>query len=932
MAQPAAPPPSRLTDPDRLDAVSQTGLAGIPPAAPFDRSVGLVRTALGVPVAILSVLGERHTILAQRGLREPLATDREVPSTHSLCRHVVERDGPLVIDDATRSELDGAGPAAADHGVVAYLGVPVRTPSGHVLGALCAIAPEARAWTDHEVEVLEALAASVEAEVALQAESERRERTERRYREMFEASPDATVLLDPDTEEILDANEAASELYGVPLPELVGASMRAFSTDPAAGEAAAARLLDDGGPVQFDTVHARRDGTRLDLHVSASVVEVGGRPAFLMVNRDVTALREAEQALADARSLNDRLALVAANTTNGVIVTDAEDRVQWVNEGFERISGYTLDDMRGRRPAEVLRGPETDPETVAYMAERVQARVPFSTELINYHPDGDPYWVRIEVTPLVEDDGSLSGFITIESDVTDRREAEIALRESEARYRMLAETATDVILTFDERTVIRYANRAVRPVFGVRPKELVGQTLDVLLPGPLCAALKDTFTEYLTAGERRLDWSHIESVGTRSDGTQISLSISFGEFLQDGRRFFTAILRDVSAQKAAQRALRESEAQYRTLVETIGDAVVETDMRGRITFANPAWETITGVPVGAALGRSVYGLVHPDEHAREDPLAPVLRGGAPRARFTTQLGHADGEIRHVEVHVRARADCDGAVVGAVASVSDLTDTARFEAEREARQRSEEMLRAKDAFLNNMSHELRTPLTAILGFADVLANEAEGDQQGYAEAIVLGGRRLMDTLNSVLDLAQLEAGALAIDTVPTDLRDEATGAVALLQPMARQAGLTLAVDEGPPVYAHADPAAVARVLYNLVGNALKFTREGGVTVHVEADGDRAWLRVSDTGVGIPEAFRPHLFVEFTQASEGDMRTHEGSGLGLSITKRLVELMGGTIDVESEPGVGTTFTVSLPACAPPAPEAPAPRWEPASTVAA
>ena len=928
MAQPAPPPLSRLTDPDRLDAISQTGLAAAPLAEPFDRLVGLVRTALGVPVAILSVVGERHTVLAQRGLREPLATDREVPPTHSICRHVVEREEPVAIDDAARSGLGDVD----DDGIGACLGVPVRTPSGHVFGALCAIDHEPRAWAGHEVEALEALAASVEAEVALRDEAARRGRTERRYRELFEASPDPILVLDPDTEEVLDANEAAGELYGVPHPELVGTTLRAFAPAPAVDETVMARLLACGGPVQFETVHSRADGTPLHLHVSASVVEVDGRRAFLSVNRDVTPLRTAERALAEVRSLNDRLALVAAKTAKGVILTDAEDRVEWVNAGFTQISGYALDDIRGRRPAEVLRGPETDPETTAYVAERIRAREPFSAELINYHPDGDPYWVRIQVTPLAEDDGTPSGFITIVGDVTERQEAEIALRESEARYRMLAETATDVILTFDERTVIRYANRAARSVLGVRPKELVGRSLDTLLPAPLCEALKDAFADYLASGERRLAWSHIESVGTRGDGTEIPLSISFGEFVQDGRRYFTAILRDVSVQKEAQRALRESEAQYRTLVETIGDAVVETDARARITFANPAWETVTGVPAEAALGRSVYGVVHPDEHEREDPLAPVLRGEAPRARFTTRIVHPDGEVRLIEVHVRARTDCDGAVIGAVASVSDLTDTARFEAEREARQRSEEMLRAKDAFLNNMSHELRTPLTAILGFADVLAAEAEGDQRDYAEAIVLGGRRLMDTLNSVLDLAQLEAGALEIDTVPTDLRDEAAGALGLLRSVAHKAGLTLAVDEGPPVYALADPGALARVLYNLVGNALKFTREGGVTVHVESDGERARLRVSDTGVGIPASFQPRLFAEFTQASEGDARSHEGSGLGLSITKRLVEMMGGTIDVESELGAGTTFTVALPAAEPPASEARAPRWMTASAAAA
>ena len=221
----------------------------------------------------------------------------------------------------------------------------------------------------------------------------------------------------------------------------------------------------------------------------------------------------------------------------------------------------------------------------------------------------------------------------------------------------------------------------------------------------------------------------------------------------------------------------------------------------------------------------------------------------------------------------------------------------------------------------MSHELRTPLTGILGFAEVLAEEVGPDQQPWVDAILRGGRRLQDTLRSVLDLAQLEGGAVQLDTGSVDVAAEAAEVCALLGPLAYEKGIALAFDPagasaGLPPTAVADRAALHRVLVNLVGNAVKFTETGQVAIDVQPahtlEGhDIVRVRVRDTGVGIDPAFVPHLFEEFKQASEGYGRTHEGNGLGLAITKRLVALMGGRIEVESELGAGTTFTVDLPA---------------------
>lgn len=253
---------------------------------------------------------------------------------------------------------------------------------------------------------------------------------------------------------------------------------------------------------------------------------------------------------------------------------------------------------------------------------------------------------------------------------------------------------------------------------------------------------------------------------------------------------------------------------------------------------------------------------------------------------------------------------------------DATEQKRYEKQLiEAKERAEELLKLKSSFLNNMSHELRTPLTSILGYAEVLLEEkADNSQRMFAERIVDSAKRLQGTLNSVLDLAQLESGETTLELAVADVSDEVKDAVDLLKPVAQKKGLTLeTIVTAADPYAKVDVACINRITNNLVGNAIKFTEDGRVTVEVGTDDEFVFLQVKDTGIGIEQQFLDHLFDEFRQESTGLQRTHEGSGLGLAITKRLVDLLGGRIEVASEKGEGSTFTVYLPRVAPPqAPE--------------
>ena len=211
----------------------------------------------------------------------------------------------------------------------------------------------------------------------------------------------------------------------------------------------------------------------------------------------------------------------------------------------------------------------------------------------------------------------------------------------------------------------------------------------------------------------------------------------------------------------------------------------------------------------------------------------------------------------------------------------------------------------------MSHEIRTPLTAIIGFAQMLSEEVDDDARDLVEPIETGGRRLLGTLNSVLDLARMEAGETDLALAPVDLAAEVREVAQLLRGRADGAGLALVLDvDEEPLWTTADPDALGRVLTNLLSNAVKFTEAGTITLAVGRAGGRAEVVVADTGRGMDAAFLAELFEPFRQASTGWARSHEGTGLGMTITRRLVQAMHGTIAVESAPGQGTRFTVRLP----------------------
>lgn len=367
-------------------------------------------------------------------------------------------------------------------------------------------------------------------------------------------------------------------------------------------------------------------------------------------------------------------------------------------------------------------------------------------------------------------------------------------------------------------------------------------------------------------------------------------------------RALDAMSRQIEDQMAV---LEEKERRQRIILETASEGIVVTDERGLVEVFNPAAERLFGYRSEEIVGEHVAMLL---------PRQSTTSGACWREVGT---GH--------DALARRR---DGAEVSVSLSVStftvsgerkyglfmiDMTERKEYEAAlQEAKEEAEQMARLKTNFLASMSHEIRTPLTSVIGFASMLAGELPERHGRFAQVIERSGRRLMDTLNAVLSLAQLESQQMEVELDRLDVASEVEEVAEFFEPHATAKGLQfrcLVSPQARGAHAKLDHGALGSVLQNLIGNAIKFTDRGYVEVRVDASDQHVRIHVKDTGVGIQEAFIPYLFDAFRQESSGMTRSHEGSGLGLALTKRLVDLMDGEISVESDKGKGTTFTITF-----------------------
>ena len=374
---------------------------------------------------------------------------------------------------------------------------------------------------------------------------------------------------------------------------------------------------------------------------------------------------------------------------------------------------------------------------------------------------------------------------------------------------------------------------------------------------------------------------------------------------------------EVAERERTESALRESEQRFRNIFDHAPIGILYADLAGQVRDANPRLRELIGYDAERLAERSIADLTYPDNRA-DDSLAMgrLLRGEVPEVQRNTRLQHRDGSLLWVRMNWQMLRNPHGEPQRLVAVVEDITEQLRFQEAEQGRQLAESANRAKSEFLSRMSHELRTPLNAVLGFAQLLDLDRQPrlvtHQQSWVGQILQAGWHLLEMINDTLDLSRIEAGMVRLVLAPVALAPLVAHCVAMVSPTALQRGITLQVhidDDASQVLG--DETRLKQVMSNLLSNAVKYNVAGGrvvVRAH-RVDPQTLEIRVLDTGLGLDEAQMAELFQPFNRLGREQSNT-EGTGIGLVISRRLAELMAGTLTADSVAGVGATFVLRLP----------------------
>ncbi len=600
-------------------------------------------------------------------------------------------------------------------------------------------------------------------------------------------------------------------------------------------------------------------------------------------------------------------------------IAGRDQRIVYVNAAFERMTGWSRTAITGLTPA-VLQGPDTDHRIFRDLKAKLARGAAWRGETVNYRRDGRPFQMEWSISAVRGPAGEVAAFLAIQEDVTDRRRTERALQESEERYRAIFEQSFQLVGVLSPDGTVQEVNEtALR--FGRIPRgEVVGrpfwdtpwwqacQQSRARLREAIASAAAGTLVQFRAqcyGPNRAIRTLDVSIKPVRDADGRIVLLIPEGRDITQMTEQKARLTHQTARLKNAQRIGRMGSWDYDVAV-------------GRLHIYEQALE-LFGLPATFAAPTSAEfeAIVHPDDRAsRRVALAHAIAHGTrydTTYRITTPAGSFVVNVVGEPVF-----DTAGALTGLIGIVQDISERDRVERELiAARKAAEAASEAKSRFLATMGHELRTPLNAINGFSEIMMAESLGPlgrdgYRDYARHIHESGRHLLDLINNVLDLTRLEFNAVAPNVDPVDINALIHGVTGQMQPQAAQQQIDLAVRATMPVLVRADPRLLRRVLFNLIGNAIKFSPQGAaveVVGEVTQAGEFA-LQVRDAGPGIAEADLDRVVQPFQQADDRLSRRHEGLGLGLYIVRTIGEGHAARLTIGRSPQGGAEVGLLFP----------------------
>jgi PAS domain S-box-containing protein len=884
----------------RLQALNSYDVLDTLPEKEYDAITRLASYICQAPIALITLIdNDKQWFKSKIGL-----DISETPRNEAFCNYTIQGDQIFEVPDALLNEELKSNPFVdTTDGVRFYAGAPLIDPDGYRLGSLCVIDLIPRKLTNEQRDALRTLADEVMSHLTLRKQKKELEKSlgiHKEFSNLFNSSSEIHFIAGADSN-IETINDAVVAILGYTPQQAIGRSLWDFVAGknrelyvPLIEEAVRSQK-----PFELETKTVTRTGEVK--HMSWTAINKGGK--WFASGRDTT---YQQQLIDETRQLS----LVASKIRNGVVISNVNDKVVWINDAFETITGYNLQDVEGQFLGAVLKGKPKDAEAEKTLIEAIKNNQPYEIELSMVSKDGRPLWILVTNSVIYAADGSLEKYIRIITNITARKQAE---HDVEILSFASRKSPSGIMIRDAEGRIV-WMNEAMEHIIGYPIEELQGQTVGTKLIG------EETNLEVYQGAVEAVKANkpyEIEIKIYKKDGSTawvfISNSPLFNEVGSVERQI--GVMVDITQRKKS-----EEELTMLSLVASkTTSGVVINNSDGKVEWVNNAFERITGYSLADVkdkhLGDSLKGEltdVAIIEKARE------LSEKKQSFEVDLLIYRKDGQPLWISVINSVIMGDDGKVDKYIETIIDITAKKKAEIELiSAKEEALQLSRAKDMFISVMSHEIRTPLNAVIGMSHLLLddNPLEAQKENLS-VLKFSAENLMTLINDVLDFTKIETGNIELEKARVDIREMIQSIIGSMKYKAQENNiyLTQSVDADIPSVVIGDRARLVQILLNLVSNSVKFTGQGGVNIDlkvIEQNDDTVRIRfgVSDTGIGIAENKLNTIFESFKQAEADTTRNYGGTGLGLAISKRLIELHDSRINVDSVLGEGSTFWFTI-----------------------
>jgi PAS domain S-box-containing protein len=893
--------PSTNIETDRLSALRSYNVLDTLPEKEYDAITRLASYICEVPIALITLIdSDRQWFKSKVGIDgdETLRID-------AFCNHTIQSDDILEVNNALEDDRfkDNVYVTGAPD-IRFYAGAPLVDRDGFRLGSLCVIDNKPNTLTGEQRDALQTLANEVMSHLNLRRqklELEQSLKTHQEFFTLFNTSPEIHCIMDKEFRIEL-INKSVTNVLGYNPDEAVGRPIWDFFLEESRNETL--RRLKDAlskqqRAIEIETPLYTTQNTIKWLSWSLTFKQNKWYASGRDISYQKKVLAELEQ-----------LSLVASKVSNGVVISDANDKVIWINSAFEKITGFDLTDVEGRRLRSIILSNAEDNPIIPQLNALMEKKQSYEIDVLMTKKDGEDLWIKIINSFIFDANGNIDKYIRVIINIKSRKKAEQDLEI----LSFAAQKSPGGIVIRDANGTILWLNDIMESIIGYSSEEMRGKTFGTMLLG------EDTdltvFNKALKAVTENKPYE-IEIKIYKKGGSPIWVWISNSPlFNQEGQvERQVGVMVDITERKKAEQQLK----MLSLVASSTTGGVIINDSNGNVEWINSGFEKITGYSIKDIKGRHLGDVVKGEltdfsiiERTRE------LSKNKQSFEVDLLIYRKDGQPLWISVINSVILDETGKVDKYIEVIIDITAKKKVELELiAAKEEAIQLNRAKDMFISVLSHEMRTPLNAVIGMSHLLLEDSPAEsQRENLNILKFSAENLLTLINDVLDFTKIETGNIELEKANMDMRELVQSVSNSMKYRALDKKITLNthIDSSIPASIIGDRARLCQILLNLASNAIKFTEEGAVTIDlkvIEQSNKKIRIRfaVSDTGIGIANEKINTIFESFKQAEADTTRKYGGTGLGLAISKRLIELHDSRINVDSVLGQGSTFWFTI-----------------------